>query len=383
MVGKDYILVDIIVVRTANSIIYDPRVQKIISSLCKKYSIIALGWNRDGVPQEKINNYFAKLELFKLKTSVWKPSLVRIFTRLLIFFPPFWMWVLIKLFIYRPKVVHACDLDSILPCYIYKILFRKKLVFDVFDRYAMALIPARFKRLYSLINFFEEFFSEHSDALIVAGGEKVLRTLKKKPKHFAVVMNCPQDYFINNEKSKPQENDDNFKLVYTGGIRKDRALESVAEAIRELKSINFVIAGPIIDKEVLHKMQQLQSVTYQGLLPPIKALSLEASSDILVAFYSPQILWNNLTLPNKLFEAMMCGVPIITNIAHEIVNETGCGIIVEYDNVGQLKETIIKLRDDPNLRKRLGENGRKAFLEKYNWDIMEQRLYKIYGYLIK
>jgi len=376
-------LVDIAVVRTANSVIYDPRVTKIVTSLSKKYSVIALGWNRDGISQEKINNYLVKLELFKLKTSVWKPSLMRIFTRLFLFFPPFWMWVFVKLLIYRPKVIHACDLDTLLPCYVYKILFRKKLVFDVFDRYAMALIPLRFKRLYSLINFFEEFFSKHSDALIIAGSEKVLRTLQKKPKHFAVLMNCPQDYFIDNEKCKSQENDHNFKLVYTGGIRKDRALESVAEAIRELKNIKFVIAGPIIDKEVLHIMQQLQNVKYQGLLTPLKALSLEASSDVLIALYSPQILWNNITLPNKLFESMMCGVPIITNVAHEIVNETGCGIIVEYDSVAQLKETIIKLRDDPNLRKRLGENGRKAFLEKYNWDIMEQRLYRIYEDLIK
>jgi glycosyltransferase involved in cell wall biosynthesis len=41
------------------------------------------------------------------------------------------------------------------------------------------------------------------------------------------------------------------------------------------------------------------------------------------------------------------------------------------------------LRDDPKLRKRLGENGRKAYLEKYNWDIMEQKLYKIYDELLK
>lgn len=381
MVGKDYNLVDIIVVRTANSIIYDPRVQKIIASLCKKYSIIALGWNRDGVSQEKINNYVVKLELFKLKT--WKPSLMRIFTRLFRFFPPFWMWVLIKLFIYRPKVVHACDLDSILPCYIYKIFFRKKLVFEVFDRYAMAFIPPRFKRLYYLINIIEEFFSKHSDALIIAGGEKVLKTIQKKPKYFAVLMNCPQDYFTDNEKSIPEEDEDNFKLVYTGGIRSDRALESVAEAIKGLSGIHFVIAGPIMDKDILHNVEQLQNVKYQGLLPPIKALSLEASSDVLIALYNPKILWNNITLPNKLFEAMMCGIPIITNIAHEIVNETGCGIIVEYDNVKQIKDTILRLRDDPNLRKRLGDNGRKAFLEKYNWDIMGQRLYKIYEHLIK
>jgi hypothetical protein len=81
-------------------------------------------------------------------------------------------------------------------------LFRKKLVFDVFDRYAMAFIPPRFKRLYSVINFFEEFYSKQSGTLIIAGGEKVSRTLQKTPIYFAVLMNCPQEYFIDNEKLK-------------------------------------------------------------------------------------------------------------------------------------------------------------------------------------
>jgi glycosyltransferase involved in cell wall biosynthesis len=79
---------------------------------------------------------------------------------------------------------------------------------------------------------------------------------------------------------------------------------------------------------------------------------------------------------------MKCGIPVITNVAHEIVIDTSCGIIVEYDNVEQIKDTIIKLRDDPNLRKRLGDNGRKAFLEKYNWKVMENRLYNIYDTLL-
>jgi glycosyltransferase involved in cell wall biosynthesis len=85
---------------------------------------------------------------------------------------------------------------------------------------------------------------------------------------------------------------------------------------------------------------------------------------------------------NKLFEAMMCGVPVITNVAQEIVNETECGIIVEYDNMEQIREAIITLRDNPELRKRLGANGRKAFLEKYNWNLMEQRLYNVYDSLL-
>jgi glycosyltransferase involved in cell wall biosynthesis len=129
-------------------------------------------------------------------------------------------------------------------------------------------------------------------------------------------------------------------------------------------------------------MQTIPNVKYKGLLPPNEALFLEASSNLLVALYNPELLWNNITLPNKLFEAMMCGIPILTNIAHDVVSETECGLIVEYGNVEQIKKAIVTLQDNPALRKRLGENGRKAFLEKYNWDVMEQRLYKAYESLL-
>ena len=80
---------------------------------------------------------------------------------------------------------------------------------------------------------------------------------------------------------------------------------------------------------------------------------------------------------------MMFGVPIITNVAKEIVNETDCGVIVDYDDTEQIKEAIIMLRDSPEIRKRLGTNGRKAFLKNYNWNIMEQRLYMVYDNLLK
>jgi glycosyltransferase involved in cell wall biosynthesis len=110
-------------------------------------------------------------------------------------------------------------------------------------------------------------------------------------------------------------------------------------------------------------------------------LALEASSDVMIALYDPK-LWNNITLPNKLFEAMMCGVPLITNISSEVVKEVGSGIIVQYDNAQQIKEAIVALRDNLSLRQNMGLNGRKAFIEKYNWSKMEDELFKLYEALL-
>jgi glycosyltransferase involved in cell wall biosynthesis len=369
-------LVDIVVVRTANSIIYDPRVKKIVSSLSKRYSISVLGWNRDRISEEKINNYIVKLELFKLETSIWKPSLIRILIRLLFFALPFWIWVFIKLLVKRPKVVHACDLDSVLPCYIYRVLLRKKLVFDVFDRYAMTFIPKKFRLLYRIINLIEDLFSKHSDVLIIANGEKVLGTFAKKPSRYEILLNCPDDYFI--DGSHQAKKNDIFTVAFTGHVRRYRGLETLAAVIRDLKDTRLVITGRTEDKLLLNQIRRIQNVKYLGLLDDSGLLEIEASSNIIAAFYDPIFFCNNLPLPNKIFEAMMCSIPIVTNVAEEIVNETECGIVVEYDNVKQIREAIITLRDNPALRKRLGDNGRKAFVEKYNWSRMEQKLFEVY-----
>jgi len=44
-----------------------------------------------------------------------------------------------------------------------------------------------------------------------------------------------------------------------------------------------------------------------------------------------------------------------------------------------LKEAIIKLRDDPELRERLGRNALKAAITKYNWERQEEKLLELYS----
>ena len=383
-------LVDIAIVRS-NSMIYDTRVIKILSSLHKRYDLLVLGWDRKGIykfdylkkeinwkSDDKSKTY---IKVLSVRAPFNRESLIS-YTPMIFYFPIFWMWVLLNLFKSRPKIVYACDLDTILPCYLYKVLFGKKLIFDVFDRYAMTLIPAKFKTLHAVINLIEEFFSPRADVLINISKE-VLDTFRKKPKHSAIIMNCPKDYTIKKEESK---DDHPLRIVYTGAIwRKTRGLENIIAAIRDLTGVEFVMAGWYRekDKEFLDQILQISNVKFRGLLEPNDALALEASSDVMIALYEPELLLYSVTLPNKLFEAMMCGVPLITNVASEVVNEVGSGIIVKYNDVDQIKQAIVTLRDNATLRQKLGLNGRKAFLEKYSWSKMEEELFKICDSLLQ
>jgi glycosyltransferase involved in cell wall biosynthesis len=369
-------MIDVAIIRS-NPIIYDTRVIKIARSLSKRYSTLILGWNREGVSVKKISNYIIDVKLFNLKAPYGK-------SRLVAYYPLFLMWILFKLFVYRPNVVHACDLDIILPCYIYKIIFRKRLVFDVFDRYAMGYIAGilepgstKYKVLSLLVNLFEELFSKESD-LLVNVSEELLRTFRRRPEHCAIIMNCPEDHTIDRVKS----GDSMLTLVYTGPIMRNRGLDKITAAIQDLNDVELIIAGRVIDKELLDKILEISNVKYKGLLPFSDALTLEGWSDTIISLNDLKIPLNNFAVPNKLFKSMMFGVPIITNVAPEIVNKVGCGIIVDYNNVDQIKAAVVYLRDNIDVRKRLGNNGRKAFLQKYSWTMMEQELYKCYENLL-
>jgi glycosyltransferase involved in cell wall biosynthesis len=363
-------MTDIVIV-CSNSIVRHPRIWKTVSSLKKRYDITVLGWNRDGLSSKDVMGYIVNLNLLNVRAPWNTPSLI-------LYYPLLWTWILLKLLKYRPKVVHAIDLDVLIPCSIYKIIFRKKLVYDVHDRIG-GYVPPGLTFLSVAINLLEELLSKSADVLVTVS-EKVLSTFRFRPKNCATIANYSEDYNLNGEKSK----DHDFTLVYTGLICKDRGLEGITVAIKDLKDVQLVVAGRILDKQLFDEMLMLPNVKYKGHLVPNESLKLEASSDVMVVLYDLHYVKNKLSSPNKIFEAMMCGIPQITNMEQELVGEeVGCGIIVDYNNISQIKEAIILFRDNVELRKKMGQNGRKAFLEKYNWTRMEEKLYEIYSKLMK
>src|SRR5438094_9643979 len=175
-------MIDIILVRS-NSTLHDVRVGKIARSLNKRYSFMILGWKReeklDLSSNEKIN-----LKLLNLKAPFGKMSVI-------LYYPIFWGWILLMLFRFRPSVVHACDIDTVIPCYIYKVIIRRKLVFDLFDRYAMIYINPKSRNLCALVNYFEEAFSRKSDVFITVG-KGYMNGFKRLPEKYVITMNCPE-----------------------------------------------------------------------------------------------------------------------------------------------------------------------------------------------
>ena len=363
------------VIIRSNSIVIGntPRVSKIARSLSKKYSTLVLGWNREGISEELVKDFKPKLELFNLRAPVGKTSLI-------FYMPLFWSWIFFELVKNRPDIVHGCDLDTALPCYLYRKIFRKKFVFDICDRYAMSYVPVKFSIMYGLVNSIEELFGKKADFVITVS-EKLISSFRKKPKKYAIIMNCPEDNATAFNHARPDEPGGKLTIAYTGKIRKHRYLENICIMLEDLENVRVKTAGLIIDQDVFTMMQNTPHIEYKGVLQAEDALALEGSCDVILAMYDPALPEYSISMPNKLFESMMFGIPIITNIAKEIVEQTGCGVFVNYGDDSQIANTIINLRDNLAERQKLGRNGRRAFVEKFNWTAVEKELFLIYDNL--
>src|SRR5207247_10991631 len=104
-------------------------------------------------------------------------------------------------------------------------------------------------------------------------------------------------------------------------------------------------------------------------------------ANMLFAFYDPKITNNRYASPNKLFEAMMCEKPFLTNAgtyAARIVDREGCGIVVPYGDVAAIRKAISQLQHNRTLSVELGVRGRRAYDERYNWAEMERRIAESY-----
>jgi glycosyltransferase involved in cell wall biosynthesis len=70
-------------------------------------------------------------------------------------------------------------------------------------------------------------------------------------------------------------------------------------------------------------------------------------------------------------EAMSHGVPVIATTAGGlgwVIEDDVSGIVVEPGDVDGLRDAICRLRDDPELRARYGEGGRRRARERFGWD---------------
>ena len=85
--------------------------------------------------------------------------------------------------------------------------------------------------------------------------------------------------------------------------------------------------------------------------------------------------------PNKMFEYMSSGIPVIASnfpLWREIVEGNDCGLCVDPLDPKAIAAAIDFMINNPERAREMGENGKRAVLEKYNWGVEEAKLLAFY-----
>jgi glycosyltransferase involved in cell wall biosynthesis len=88
--------------------------------------------------------------------------------------------------------------------------------------------------------------------------------------------------------------------------------------------------------------------------------------------------------PVKMFEYMAAGIPVIASrfpFWLDIVEGNDCGVCVDPFDPAAIAAAIDHFVTHPELAMRMGENGRRAVLEKYNWQPESRKLIDFYEHL--
>lgn len=183
-----------------------------------------------------------------------------------------------------------------------------------------------------------------------------------------------------------QHSGTSLKIVYVGFLTKLRGLDILIRAVSEFiknghssDDIQVDIVGTGSEKnnliELCEQLNVTSSVKIHGWLDQSHVDKLMQESNVGALTYRVCGHWNN-TIPNKIFDYMLAGIPVLATPVipiERIINETGCGIVCKDQDPVDIALKLAQLRDS-NVREGLGKNGYQAILEKYNWQNDMERL---------
>ncbi|WP_418180402.1 glycosyltransferase family 4 protein [Aliarcobacter lanthieri] len=219
---------------------------------------------------------------------------------------------------------------------------------------------------------------------IVAATPYIKDKFLKINKNSIDINNFPILGELSNETPWSEKKDE---VCYVGGIAQIRGIKEVVKAMEFTTNTKLNLVGAFSEKAVEEETKSYlgwQKVNELGFLGRNEVSNIMSQSKAGIVTFHP--LPNHIDAqPNKMFEYMSAGLPIITSnfpLWKEIVEGNNCGICVNPLEAKEIAEAIEYIITHSKEAERMGQNGKKAVLEKYNWSVEEKKLLSIYTQLI-
>ncbi len=374
-----------------------PRVELEIKALRERgYRVHVLFWARldDPVPS---NAKFYDCSVVRFPAP--RGSL-----KLLLYLPAFYRTAMQHLHALEERfdVVH-CTHIMLLPLAIWlKRRWRAVAVYDVheFHLHEMAERLPRWLRWMVLgLRKLEDWLVRRTDGVLTvdSAGRELERRYSALQPNTAVLYNVPEAR-LELDKGKLQALQARYAnrevVVYVGGLSEAKgaliAPKVVQHVAQRRPQALFLFIGMFHTEFVKKRFQEL--IAHLNLEPHVEVVPWLPYHDMLhyvalarvgLALHQPVSRFFRVSKGNgrKFFTYMQLGIPIVGPSLGEVgrvVQEERCGVLVDTTDPQAVAEAILYLLEHPDEAYKMGERGRKAIQERYNWELERQKLLAVY-----
>ncbi len=297
----------------------------------------------------------------------------------------------------QADIYHGHEVSGLLPCYVAACLRRKPVIFDahempLFERPLSEFGPSR-RFLRSLLVVLLAHIVPRCIGVITVSSP-IVKELRKRYglADVTLIRNVPE-YRAASKGDRLRHylglTPETRVVLYQGYLQPDRGLDRLVHAAAFLdRDIVIVMMG----KNRGTTQSQLEAlIASEGvgdrvkIIPPVpyaELLDWTASADIGVNLASPDYSLNvRCFLPNKFFEYLMAGVPVLTSSLEamvEVINTYDVGQVLPSLEPADIGAAINRMLAYPVALERMSRNGQEATKDEFNWGKEKVKLVALY-----
>jgi glycosyltransferase involved in cell wall biosynthesis len=304
--------------------------------------------------------------------------------------PQFYAEYNIRLFFYllfaKVDLIFANDLDTLPAAFLAAKIRRKKIIYDTHEYFTETPELVHRPKVQAIWQKIENFIFPKLQVIFTVNDSIAELYKKKYNKNLQVVRNIPPTYIPSRLKTRKELDlpENKHILILQGtGINKDRGAEEVLTAMQYLQNCILLIIG---SGDVLPALQKMtkelkleNKVIFKTKMPFEELRQYTCNSDLGLAVDKDTNLNYHFSLPNKLFDYIHAGIPVLASDLPElkkIINDYDIGYFLQNHDPKNIAATIEYIFENAERYKTVKSNTEKA-REKLCWENEEKNLLQI------
>lgn len=281
---------------------------------------------------------------------------------------------------------------------ILKIATGKPVVYDVHEHFPDSIkikeyINPLFRRLLSVLMDIYERILAHFVSYVITADDETTKRFIGVNKNVTTLFNFPRVEDFKKIGAGCNQNDN--VVIHPGSISKERGGDIMVQALELVKSripeVKLILIGYFNEPYKTYLRNKIERSGLEGNIIMLGSLSHREvikyvkRANVGLSLLQPLPKFEK-NIPQKVFEYMACGIPVVASDLSPIrafIETSNCGILVDPTNPKQVADTLIFFLEHPEEARKMGENGRKAVVEKYNWEAESRKLITVYEDLLK